>query len=124
MVSMKEESKINDYLMEQVNAFGREILECDEYKALLQCDEVLDKDQEAKDLLRQFRLKQQELQLKGFDRKTLDELNALEMQLKKNETLANLESSQKAVAAIFRSSNGIISEKIGQEFAQRRGGCF
>ena len=121
---MKEESKIGPELMERINALGNAILESSEYRNLLQCNERLDRDQEAQDLFRQFRLKQQELQLKGFDRRVLGELNDLEGQLKNNETLANLESSQKELAGLFRSSNELISSKIDQPFAQKRGGCW
>ena len=119
---MAEESKISDELMERINAFGKAIVESGEYRKLLQCDEELNKDQGAQDLLKEYRLKQLELQ-KGFDRKVLNELNDLEAQMKNNETLANLESSQKALAALFKSSNELISLKIGQSFAQRLGGC-
>ncbi|WP_048152567.1 YlbF family regulator [Methanolacinia paynteri] len=120
---MAEESKISDELMERINAFGKAIVESEEYLNLIRCDEELNKDQMAQDLLREYRLKQLELQRKGFDRKVLGELNELEAQMKSNETLSNLENSQKALAALFRSSNEMISEKIGQPFAQRLGGC-
>lgn len=119
---MEEGSKINDELMERINAFGKAVLESDEYRNLLQCDEALNNDKEAQDLLRDFRLKQLELR-KGFDREVLGELNEMEERLKKNETLSNLESSQRAIADLFKSSNDLISEKIGMSFAQVRGGC-
>lgn len=119
---MTGESKISPGLMERINAFGNAIVESGEYRTLIQCDEELNKDQAAQDLLREYRLKQLELR-KGFDRKVLGELNDLEAQLKNNETLAKLEDSQKALAALFKSSNELISEKIGQSFAQRSGGC-
>ena len=121
---MKEESKISPELMERINAFGNAIVESSEYRNLLQCNERLDKDQAAQDLFRQYRLKQQELQLKGFDSQVLGELNDLEAQLKNNETLANLESSQKELADLFKSSNELISSRIDQPFAQKRGGCY
>ena len=121
---MKEESKISPELMEMINAFGNSILESNEYRTLIQCNERLDKDQKAKDLFRQFRLKQQELQLKGFDRRVLGELNDIEAQMKSNETLADLESSQKALVSLFKSSNKLVSSRIDQPFAQKRGGCY
>jgi cell fate (sporulation/competence/biofilm development) regulator YlbF (YheA/YmcA/DUF963 family) len=117
------ESKIGPELLERINAFGNAIVESEEYRNLIQCNEELNKDQTAQDLLREYRLKQLELQGKGFDRRVLGELNELETQMKSNETLENLESSQKALAALFRSSNDLISEKIDQPFAQRLGGC-
>ena len=120
---MAGESKISDELMERINAFGKAIVESGEYRNLIQCDEELNKDQNAQDLLGEYRLKQLELQGKGFDRNVLNELNDLEEQMKNNETLANLENSQKALADLFKSSNDLISQKIGQPFAQRLGGC-
>jgi len=120
---MIETSKISDELREHVNAFSKAILESPEYKNLIKCDEALAKDQNAQDLLRDYRLKQLELQRKGFDRGILSELNDLEAQLKSNETLANLESSQKAFAGLLKSSNDLISEKIGISFAQVGVGC-
>ncbi|WP_048152571.1 YlbF family regulator [Methanolacinia paynteri] len=121
---MKEESKISPELLERINAFGNAILESSEYRALIQCNERLDKDQNAQDLFRQYRLKQQALQLTGFDRTILGELNDLEAQMKSNETLASLENSQKELVGLFKSSNNLISSKIDQPFAQKRGGCY
>jgi cell fate (sporulation/competence/biofilm development) regulator YlbF (YheA/YmcA/DUF963 family) len=119
---MDEKSKIKDDLIKLANLFGQAILDSSEYKNLIKCNENLVKDQEAQDLLREYRLKQLELR-KGFDRKVLGELNDLETQLKNNETLANLENSQEAIAALFKSSNELISEKIGQSFAHTGVGC-
>ncbi|WP_421908723.1 YlbF family regulator [Methanolacinia petrolearia] len=121
---MKEESKISPELLDRINAFGNAILESSEYRTLIQCNERLDNDRKAKDLFRQYRLKQQELQLKGFDRGVLGELNDLEAQMKSNETMASLKNSQKALAGLFRGSNELISSRIDQPFAQKSGGCY
>ncbi len=118
------ESKIRDDLLVQADAFGRAILESSEYQNLVKCNEAFGKDPEARELMREFRSKQLELQMNGFDKKVLDELNDLELQLKNNETLANLESSQEEFAALFKSSNDLISGKISRPFAQKRGGCY
>ncbi len=120
---MTEISKFSDELFENIYAFSKAILNSPEYQKLIQCDEALDNDPKAQDLLRDYRLKQLELQRKGFDRGILAELNDLETQLKSNETLASLESSQKAFAGLLKSSNEWISEKIGMSFAQVGAGC-
>jgi len=121
---MNGESKTRDDLIEQADIFGKTILESSEYRNLIRCNERLEEDSEAKELLRKFRLKQLELQMNGFDRKVLGELNDLETQMQNNETLSNLESSQMALASLFKSSNNLISEKISLSFAQKRGGCY
>jgi len=121
---MENQSKNQDGLKEQVNAFAQAICECEEYRTFMQCNKDLENNQEAQNLLRQYQLKQQELQWSGYDAKTLDELKELRMQVTNNETLTKLFSSQEALIDLLKRSNDRISEKIGQQFAQKKqGGC-
>lgn len=108
----------------RVRAFAQAIIETEEYRMFMQSNEELEKNTEAQDLLQQYQRKQIEFQRKGFDAVMLDELKALQMKVKSNETLTKFFSSQAALVALLKRTNDRISEKIGQPFAQRRqGGC-
>ena len=122
-VSRQEQEAKQDVEL-RVMAFARGILETPEYRAFRQANGDLAKNQEARELLRQYQLKTAEVQRKGFDAASLDELKALQVRVKSNETLTAFYNTQAALVALLKQTNDRISEKIGQQFAQRRqGGC-
>lgn len=102
--------------------FARAILECKEYKNFIRYNEELQRNQTAQNLLRQFQQKQMELQWNGFNPNTLEELRDLQMKIRKNDTLNGFFNSQQEILELLRHSNDIISERIGQQFAQGMGG--
>ncbi|EHQ36332.1 YlbF family regulator [Methanoplanus limicola] len=121
---MENQSTSQNDLKSLVKAFAHAILECEEYRTFMQCNEDLERNQEAKNLLIQYQRKQTELQWSGYDATTLDELKDLQMRVKNDETLTKFFSSQEALVDLLKRSNDRISEKIGQTFAQnRQGGC-
>ena len=121
---MKPQSKSHDDLKGHVNTFAKAILECEEYRTFMQCNEDLENNKDAQNILRRYQLKQQELQWSGYDAGNLDELKELRTRVNNDETLTKLFSSQEALVNLLKSSNEQISEKIGQPFAQKKqGGC-
>lgn len=121
---MDEQSKNQDDLKLQVNAFAQAIVDCREYRTFMECNEELEKNLEARDLLERYQRKQTELQGSGYDASLLDELKDLQMRVKSDETLTNFFNSQAVLVALLKRTNDRISEKIGQPFAQKRqGGC-
>ncbi|HIH02914.1 MAG TPA: YlbF family regulator [Methanoregulaceae archaeon] len=108
----------------RVMAFARGIIASPEYQPFMQTNGDLAKNQETGDLLRKYQLKTAEVQRKGFDAASLDELKALRVRVKSNETLTAFYNTQAALVALLKQTNDRISEKIGQQFAQaRQGGC-
>lgn len=115
---MDEQSK------NQVNAFAQAIVECTEYRTFMECNEELDKNLEARELLERYQQNQRDLQWSGYDATLLDELKDLQRRVKSDETLTNFFNSQAALVDLLKRTNDRISEKIGQPFAQKRqGGC-
>jgi len=105
--------------------FARAILECKKYKNFIKYNEELQKNQTAQNLLTQFQQKQMELQWSGFNSDILEELKKLQMKISKENTLKGFLNSQQELLGLLRRTNDLISEKIGQQFAQsgRRGCC-
>ncbi|NVO66878.1 YlbF family regulator [Methanofollis tationis] len=123
-LKMEDQSTGQNELESQVKAFAQAILESEEYRTFMHCNENLERNQEARNLLLRYQRKQTELQWAGYDAATLDELKDLQMKVKNDETLTKFFSSQAALVDLLKRSNDRISEKIGQTFAQnRRGGC-
>ncbi len=108
----------------RVMGFARAIVASPEYQAFITANGELAKDQEARSLLQQYQLKTNEVQHRGYDAASLDELKALQVRVKENATLTAFYATQAALVALLKETNDRISEKIGQQFAQRRqGGC-
>jgi len=108
----------------EAKKFANAIIECDEHKNFIKCNEELQKNQTAQNLLREFQQKQMELQWYGFDPKTLEELRDLQMKINKNVTIQNFINAQQELIDILRRTNNIISGKIGTQFAFSQGGGF
>lgn len=105
-------------------AFACAIVASPEYQAFITANGELAKDQEARNLLQQYQLKTNEVQHRGYDAASLDELKALQIRVKENATLTAFYTTQAALVALLKETNDRISAKIGQQFAQRRqGGC-
>ena len=108
----------------RVMAFARGIVASPEYQAFMQANGELAKNLEARSLLQQYQLKTNEVQHRGYDAASLDELKALQVRVKENATLTAFYTTQAALVALLKETNDRISAKIGQQFAQRRqGGC-
>jgi len=121
---MKSPSENESNVKLQIEAFTKAICECEEYCSFMQCNEDLENNPDAKNLLQRYQIKLEELQWSGYDAKTIDELKEVRTQVMNNETLTKLFSSQELLIALLKSSNDLISEKIGEPFAQRQqGGC-
>lgn len=102
--------------------FAQTIIECDEYKRFIKCNEELQKNQTTQNLLREFQQKQMELQWMGFNPKTFEELRDLQMKISKDNTIQNFVNAQQELTDILLRTNIIISGKIGTQFAFFQGG--
>ncbi|MCM8830690.1 MAG: YlbF family regulator [Candidatus Omnitrophica bacterium] len=114
-------SELNDP-KRKAREFAKAIVESPTYKNFIDANKEVQENQELQNLLREFQEKQLELQWKGFDQKILQELRDLQEKLNTNSTFQKFINSQNELVALLRKTNSIISQRIGQEFAQRRGG--
>jgi cell fate (sporulation/competence/biofilm development) regulator YlbF (YheA/YmcA/DUF963 family) len=120
----QQEQEIRQDVERRVWAFARAIVNTLEYRSFMDANAALQQDREARSLLQQYQLKTNEVQHRGYDAASLDELKALQVRVRSNGTLTAYYTAQAAVVACLTQTNDRISEKIGQQFAQaRKGGC-
>ena len=113
--------KQNDWRI-KLKDFANAIVESEEYRNFVECDEKLKMDKTAQNFLRQFRQKQMELQWGWFNSKTFEELRDLQMKINENETIQKFVKSQQEIVNILQVANNIISVKVGTQFALSQGG--
>ena len=106
---------------EQLREFIDMISDSEPYQQFIDSQQRLQADNEAQDLLEDFQQKQQQLQ-QDFDQETLRELRELKQDMENNDTIREARQAETALVELFETTNDIISEKIGQTFAQTTGG--
>lgn len=106
---------------EQLSEFIDTISDSEPYQQFIESQRRLKNDDEVQDLLEEFQQKQRQLQ-QDFDQETLHELRELEQEMENNETIREARQAETALVELFETTNDIISEKIGQPFAQTTGG--
>ena len=107
---------------EQLNEFIDHLTDSEPYQRFIESQQRLKADDEAQQLIHDFQQKQQQLQQNGFDQATMKELREFQQEMKENETIQEVCSAENELIALLEESNDIISERIGQEFAQTMGG--
>ena len=109
---------------ESLQAFIETLRDSATYQQLVDASEQLEADEEARSLLEAYQEKQQELQADEFDPSVMSELQELQSEVSNNDTIQQHRAAQAELAALLEETNDVISERIGQEFAQSlRGGC-
>ena len=119
---MSEHVTTNSAVDDRLDEFIETITESKPYQQFVDSQQELKADDEAQELLREFQTKQQQLQRDGFDQDTMGELRDLKAEMEDNETLSDVRAAEAELVALLEQTNDIISEKIGQEFAQTTGG--
>ena len=121
----KDEANIGD-VEANVEAALREFLdalgESETYQRFVAADEALKEDADAMALLREYQQKQQQMQRGGFDESVMAELKELKSELSDNETVQRQQAAQADLVELLQQTNDVISEEIGEEFAQSTGG--
>ena len=116
----------NEDVEESVEAALREFLdvlgESEVYQQFVAADEALQEDADAMALLREYQQKQQQMQRDGFDGSVMEDLKQLQSELSDNETIQRQQAAQGELVNLLQQTNSIITEKIGEEFAQSTGG--
>lgn len=112
------EVDVENRLREFVDA----IEESQQYRTFVDARERLDDDEEAQQLLETFRQKQALLQRGGFNEETMAELRELQQEMNANETIGAYAHAEDELIELLDRTNDVISERIGEEFAQSMGG--
>ncbi len=112
------EANVEAALREFLDALG----ESETYRRFVAADEALQEDADAMALLREYQRKQQQMQRGGFDESVMEELKELNSELSNNETIQRQQAAQAELVDLLQQTNDVISEEIGEEFAQSTGG--
>ena len=107
---------------ESLQAFIETLRDSATYQQFVDASEQLEADEEARSLLEAYQEKQQELQADEFDPSVMSELQELQSEVSNNDTIQQHRAAQAELAALLEETNDVISERIGQEFAQSLGG--
>jgi cell fate (sporulation/competence/biofilm development) regulator YlbF (YheA/YmcA/DUF963 family) len=106
----------------ELEAFVDELLECETYQALVDAREALEADAEAQELLDTYRETERELQDSEFDASLMSDLRDIQADLSEIESVTRHREAREAFEELLAETNDVVSERIGQEFAQSLGG--
>lgn len=110
-----------DTVEEKLQAFIDAIEDSETYQHFMAANERLENDDEAMQLLTEYRQKQQQMQM-NFDQSLMAELQEIQTELSENETIQQHRAAQTELVELLQETNDVISEPIGMEFAQSSGG--
>jgi len=105
----------------KLRAFVDAIADSETYQQFMEANEQLENDEEAMQLLNEYRQKQRQMQM-NFDQSLMAELQEIQTELSENETIQQHKAAQTELVELLQQTNNVISEPIGMEFAQSSGG--
>jgi cell fate (sporulation/competence/biofilm development) regulator YlbF (YheA/YmcA/DUF963 family) len=105
-----------------LDAFVDELLACGRYQALVEAREALEADQEAQELLEAYRETERELQDGEFDASLMSDLREIQADLSELESVTHHREARDAFERLLAETDDVVSERIGQAFAQSLGG--
>jgi cell fate (sporulation/competence/biofilm development) regulator YlbF (YheA/YmcA/DUF963 family) len=105
-----------------LEAFVDELLASETYQALVDAREALEADAEAQELLDTYRETERELQDSEFDASLMSDLRDIQADLSEIESVTRHREAREAFEELLAETNDVVSERIGQEFAQSLGG--
>jgi cell fate (sporulation/competence/biofilm development) regulator YlbF (YheA/YmcA/DUF963 family) len=106
----------------ELEAFVDELLTSETYQALVDAREALEADPEAQELLDAYRETERELQDGEFDASLMSDLRDIQADLSELESIRRHREAREAFEDLLAETNDVVSERIGQEFAQSLGG--
>lgn len=107
---------------ESLQTFLDTVRDSETYQQFVDAQVRLEADDEAKELLQAYEQKQQQLQTDEFDQSLMSELQGLQTEVSNNEVIQQYQSAEADLIELLTETNDVISEKIGEEFAQSLGG--
>lgn len=105
-----------------LDAFVDELRSSEQYHALADAREELEADQEAQELLTAYRETERELHDGEFDAALMSDLREIQADLSELESVTRHREAREAFEALLAETNDVVSERIGQAFAQSLGG--
>ena len=118
---MSETHSEESTVEEELDVFLETLRESETYQQVIDTQAELEADSEAMELLDAYQQKQQQLQ-EEFDPSVMSKLRELQTELSNNETIQRHQAAQEDLVDLLKQTNDVISEQIGQEFAQSLGG--
>lgn len=106
----------------KLQAFLEALCDSETYQRFVEAQQELEADSESIELLETYQQKQDALQDGEFDPAVMSELRDLQTEIENNETIQEHRDARAELVALLEQTNDVISERIGQEFAQSRGG--
>lgn len=107
---------------ESLQTFLDAISDSETYQQFVDAQARLEADDEAMELLQAYEQKQQQLQANEFDQSRMSELQDLQTEVSNTEVIQRHQSAEADLIELLTETNDVISEKIGEEFAQSLGG--
>jgi cell fate (sporulation/competence/biofilm development) regulator YlbF (YheA/YmcA/DUF963 family) len=105
-----------------LDAFVDELRSSEQYQALVDAREELEVDQEAQELLAAYRETERELHDGEFDAALMRDLREIQADLSELESVTRHREARDAFEALLAETDDVVSERIGQAFAQSLGG--
>jgi len=118
---MSETQSVEDAVEQKLRAFIDAIEDSKTYQQFMAANEQLENDEEAMELLNEYRQKQQQMQ-RNFDQSLMEELQEIQQKMDENETIQQHQAAQSDLIELLQQTNDMISDPIGMEFAQSSGG--
>jgi len=118
---MSETQSPEQAVEQKLQAFVDAIADSETYQQFMEANEQLENDEEAMQLLNEYRQKQRQMQM-NFDQSLMAELQEIQQEMAENETLQAHQQAQTELVELLQETNEVISEPLGMEFAQSSGG--
>jgi cell fate (sporulation/competence/biofilm development) regulator YlbF (YheA/YmcA/DUF963 family) len=118
---MSETQSAEDRVEQKLQVFIDTIEDSETYQRFKMANERLENDDEAMELLDEYRQKQRQMQ-QSFDQSLMAELQEIRNEMSENKIIQQHQAAQTELIELLEQTNDVISEPIGMEFAQSTGG--
>ena len=118
---MSETQSPEQAVEQKLQAFVDAVSDSEAYQQFMEANDALENDEEAMELLNEYRQKQRQMQM-NFDQSLMAELQEIQEEMDENETIQQHQQAQNELVELLQQTNNVISEPLGMEFAQSSGG--
>ncbi len=109
----------NEKVLNKARELGEALRESDEYKELLEAQKALDEDKETQDLLNEYNVKAQEIQLKQMTgenvEESMNELQNIEKRIMESESMKRYMDAESKFKELVDSANQTIVDAMEKE---------
>ncbi|WP_138005567.1 halo-CC-star protein HcsL [Halalkalirubrum salinum] len=118
---MSETQSAEDAVEGKLQAFIDAVEDSETYQQFMAANQQLENDDEAMELLNEYRQKQRQMQM-NFDQSLMEDLQEIQNEMSENKTIQQHKAAQTELVELLQETNDVISEPLGMEFAQSTGG--